>query len=80
VATKAFDLIGTRALMNTNPLEMFWRDIRAASLHTRDSQLVRLLADAVIDGDYQPKQKYGDVGGAKTWAELGLAPKAAEAV
>src|SRR5690606_10335552 len=42
VATKAFDIIGTRALLSTMSLEMFWRDIRAASLHTRDSQLIRL--------------------------------------
>lgn len=80
VATKAFDMIGTRALLDTMPLEMIWRDIRAASLHTRDSQLIKLVADAVVDETYQPKQKYGDVGGAKTWAELGLAPKEAEAV
>lgn len=80
VATKAFDIIGTRALLNTTPLDMIWRDVRAASLHTRDSQLIRLVADATVDQQYQPKQKYGDVGGAKTWAELGLAPKVAEAV
>ena len=75
VATKAFDIIGTRALLNTMPLEMFWRDIRAASLHTRDSQLIRLVGDAVVDGKYAPKQKYGDLGNTRTWAELGLGPE-----
>lgn len=74
VATKAFDIIGTRALLDTIPLEMIWRDIRAASLHTRDSQLVRLVADATVDGHYAPKQKYGDAGAARSWAELGLVP------
>jgi len=72
VATKAFDLIGTRALLDTSRLEMIWRDARTASLHTRDSQLSKLVADAIVDGSYQPKQKYGDVGGVKTWDELGL--------
>jgi alkylation response protein AidB-like acyl-CoA dehydrogenase len=75
VATKAFDIIGTRALLNSMPLEMFWRDIRAASLHTRDSQLIRLVADATVDGQYAPKQKYGDIGKTLTWAELGLGPE-----
>jgi alkylation response protein AidB-like acyl-CoA dehydrogenase len=76
VATKAFDIIGTRALLSTMPLEMFWRDIRAASLHTRDSQLIRLVADATVDGRYAPKQKYGDIGPTRTWAQLGLGPDA----
>lgn len=80
VSSKAFDLIGTRALLDTSGLDMIWRDIRAASLHTRDSQLIKLVADAVVDQTYQPKQKYGEVSGAKTWAELGLAPASIEAV
>ena len=80
VATKAFDLIGTRALLDTMPLEMIWRDIRAASLHTRDSQLIRLVGDATVDGNYAPKQKYGDAGPTRTWADLGLGPETAAEV
>ena len=72
IATKSFDLIGTRALLKTSPLERFWRDIRTASLHTRDSQLVRLIADGVIEGRYAPKQKYGELTEQKTWESLGL--------
>lgn len=76
IATKAFDLIGTRALLKTSPLERFWRDIRTAALHTRDSQLVRLIADGVIDGRYAPKQKYGELTERKTWESLGLSRQA----
>jgi alkylation response protein AidB-like acyl-CoA dehydrogenase len=72
VSTKAFDLIGTRALLKTTPLDRFWRDIRTATLHTRDSQLVRLIADGVVEGRYAPKQKYGEISERKTWESLGL--------
>jgi hypothetical protein len=51
---------------------MIWRDARTASLHTRDSQLSKLVADAIVDGSYQPKQKYGDIKGVKSWDQLGL--------
>ncbi|MGE0806827.1 MAG: acyl-CoA dehydrogenase family protein [Burkholderiaceae bacterium] len=77
LATKAFDLIGTRALLKSAPLERFWRDIRTASLHTRDSQLVRLIADGVVDGRYSPKQKYGELSEPRTWESLGLTRPAA---
>ena len=73
VVTKGFDIVGTRALFRTAPLERFWRDIRTASLHTRESQLLRLVADAVVAGHYAPKQKYGSqTVKASTWRELGL--------
>ncbi|OON42038.1 hypothetical protein BTJ39_02465 [Izhakiella australiensis] len=73
VATKGFDIIGTRSLFKTMPLERIWRDIRTASLHTRESQLLRLVADAVVSGHYAPKQKYGSqTVKARSWRELGL--------
>ncbi|WP_321943835.1 acyl-CoA dehydrogenase family protein [Paraburkholderia tropica] len=73
VATRGFDLIGTRSLFKTMPLQRYWRDIRTASLHTRDSQLVRLIADADLAGEYAPKQKYGArVDELMTWEKLGL--------
>jgi alkylation response protein AidB-like acyl-CoA dehydrogenase len=71
IATDGFSLVGTRALLNTAPLERIWRDARTASLHTRGSQLIKLAADASVDGGYRPKQKYGAVvENRKTWKDL----------
>lgn len=73
VVSKGFDIVGTRALFGSAPLERFWRDIRTASLHTRESQLLKLVADAVVAGHYAPKQKYGSQSiKPLTWRELGL--------
>ncbi|GGF54691.1 acyl-CoA dehydrogenase [Azorhizobium oxalatiphilum] len=73
VITKAFDMVGTRALFASSPLERFWRDVRTASLHTRASQLLRLVADADVAGTYAPKQKYGAlVDKPVTWESLGI--------
>ncbi|MFC7400616.1 acyl-CoA dehydrogenase family protein [Chelatococcus sp. GCM10030263] len=73
VISKAFDIVGTRALFKTAPLERIWRDVRTASLHTRASQLLRLVADAEVEGRYAPKQKYGAlVDKPRTWADLGI--------
>lgn len=72
IITKAFDIVGTRALFKAAPLERIWRDIRTASLHTRASQLLRLVADAEVEGHYAPKQKYGAlVSEPATWESLG---------
>ncbi|CAH1649093.1 acyl-CoA dehydrogenase family protein [Chelatococcus asaccharovorans] len=81
VITKVFDMVGTRALFKTAPLERLWRDVRTASLHTRASQLLRLVADADVAGHYAPKQKYGAlVDKPKTWADLGIAREPSSAV
>lgn len=74
ITTKAFEVCGTRALFKFHPIEMFLRDTLTASLHTRQSQLMRLLAEAVVEGgEFFPKQKYGEkVDDRKTWKELGL--------
>lgn len=75
VATKAFELVGTRALFKFNPLERAWRDIRTISLHTRETQLMTLLAQAEITGDYFAKSKYGHripQEDRKTWGDLGF--------
>ncbi len=75
VATKAFDIVGTRALFKFNPLERTWRDIRTVTLHTRESQLMGLVADAEINGEYFAKAKYGhriEPKDRKTWADLGV--------
>ncbi|GAA2130458.1 acyl-CoA dehydrogenase family protein [Nocardioides bigeumensis] len=75
VATKAFDVVGTRALFKFNPLERAWRDIRTVSLHTRESQLMSLVAKSEISGDLFAKAKYGHRIAAnerKTWTDLGM--------
>ena len=48
ITTGAFDVIGVRALFKFNPLERNWRDVRTVTLHTRESQLMRLLAEGEI--------------------------------
>ncbi|GAW49604.1 MULTISPECIES: acyl-CoA dehydrogenase family protein [unclassified Nocardioides] len=75
VVTKAFDVVGTRALFKFNPLERAWRDLRTVSLHTRESQLMGLVAKAEITGDRFAKAKYGyriAEEQRKNWSELGF--------
>jgi alkylation response protein AidB-like acyl-CoA dehydrogenase len=75
VATKAFELVGTRALFKFNPLERAWRDIRTVSLHTRESQLMTLLARSEITGEQFAKVKYGrriPVDERTSWSDLGM--------
>ncbi len=75
LVSKAYDIVGTRALFSTDPLDLISRDVRTASLHTRDSQLLELAANGTLQGDFAPKQKYGALSEkAKTWSELGLQP------
>ncbi|MFI4994950.1 MAG: acyl-CoA dehydrogenase family protein [Hyphomicrobiales bacterium] len=73
---KGFDICGTRALFKFLPLERASRDIRTAVLHTRDSQLMRMQAQAVLDGGKMfSKQKYGNkLQQRRSWAELGIVP------
>ena len=82
VATGGFELVGVRGLFKFNPLERIWRDVRTASLHTRESQFMRLLALGELRGEKFPKKKYGDrIEKRKTWDELlgTLEPVAANA-
>ncbi|BCW86436.1 acyl-CoA dehydrogenase (plasmid) [Arthrobacter sp. NicSoilE8] len=75
VVTKAFDVVGTRALFKFNPLERAWRDLRTVSLHTRESQLMSLVATSEITGEAFAKAKYGHRIPAeerKTWSDVGL--------
>jgi alkylation response protein AidB-like acyl-CoA dehydrogenase len=75
VCTKAFDVIGVRALFKWNPIERAWRDARTVSLHTRESLLMRVVAEAEASGEYFAKQKYGvrvPESERVTWASLGL--------
>jgi alkylation response protein AidB-like acyl-CoA dehydrogenase len=71
VATRGFDVIGVRGLFKFNPLERIWRDIRTATLHTRESQFMRLLSLGELRGQKFVKQKYGNrVSTRKTWNDL----------
>jgi alkylation response protein AidB-like acyl-CoA dehydrogenase len=78
ITTKAFDVVGVRALFKFNPLERAWRDVRTVTLHTRESQLMRLLAEGDISGQKFVKEKYGprlEPSQRKTWDDLGLRPE-----
>ncbi len=73
-ANQAFDICGTRALFKFHPLERMWRETRTSSLHTRDTQLMGLVADGVLAGGKQfSKVKYGEKRERRvTWKDLGF--------
>lgn len=78
ITTTGFDVIGTRALLRSNPFERAWRDARSASLHTRASQHMRMVVESKLSGEYFPKRKYGPrLTSRKTWKDLGLGPDSA---
>ena len=59
ITTKAFDVCGARSAFKTLPLERAFRDVRTFTLHFRESQVLRLLADADLGAPFHSKQKYG---------------------
>lgn len=71
VTTQGFDVVGVRGVFKFNPLERIWRDVRTATLHTRESQFMKLLAKGELRGEKFVKQKYGDkISHRKTWTDL----------
>jgi alkylation response protein AidB-like acyl-CoA dehydrogenase len=74
VTSKAFDVCGARAAFRSLPIERAFRDVRTFSLHFRESQLLRMLAEADLGGAFHSKQKYGGRIGRQSWEALGLAP------
>jgi alkylation response protein AidB-like acyl-CoA dehydrogenase len=75
VANKAYEVCGTRALFKFNPVDRGWRNGRTVTLHTRESQLMRYLAEGDITGEKFAKEKYGPriaPNDRKTWADLGI--------
>ncbi|HUZ03638.1 MAG TPA: acyl-CoA dehydrogenase family protein [Thermomicrobiaceae bacterium] len=76
VTTKAFDVCGARAAFKHLPLDRALRDARTFSLHFRESQVMRMLAEADLGGTFHSKQKYGPKLGRGSWAALGLEPAA----
>jgi alkylation response protein AidB-like acyl-CoA dehydrogenase len=77
VSNKAFDIIGTRAVFRWSPVQRFWRDARVISLHTRETTIMKVVADGEIKQEFFFKAKYGKrlpPGSRKTWRELGFSP------
>ena len=71
VTTKAFDVCGARAAFRHLPVERAFRDVRTFSLHFRESQLLRMLAQADLGGEFHSKEKYGPRIGRQSWQALG---------
>jgi alkylation response protein AidB-like acyl-CoA dehydrogenase len=79
----AFEVVGVRALFKWNPVERAWRDARTITLHTRESLLMRLVAEAETNDRYFAKAKYGHRLAADervTWESLGFSPNTADDV
>ncbi len=73
VTTKAFDVCGARAAFRGLPIERAFRDVRTFSLHFRESQVLRMVAEADLGGAFHSKQKYGGRLERQSWASLGIA-------
>lgn len=77
ITTKAFDVIGVRALFKWNSIERAWRDARTVTLHTRETLIMRTVAEAEVSGEVFAKHKYGRRVADQdrvTWAGLNLQP------
>lgn len=70
VTSKAFDVCGARATFRNLPLERAFRDVRTFSLHFRESQVLRMLAEADLGLEFHSKQKYGPKLGRQSWKKL----------
>lgn len=73
VTSKAFDVCGARAAFRSLPIERAFRDVRTFSLHFRESQVLRMVAEADLGGAFHSKQKYGGRIGRQSWEALGIA-------
>ena len=73
VTAKAFDVCGARSAFKSYPVERAFRDVRTFTLHFRESQVLRMLADAEVGGAFHSKQKYGPKLGRQSWKALGTA-------
>ena len=73
VTSKAFDVCGARAAFRSLPIERAFRDVRTFSLHFREAQVLRMVAEADLGGDFHSKQKYGGKLARQSWESLGIA-------
>jgi len=71
ITTKAFDVCGARSAFKALPIERAFRDVRTFTLHFRESQVLRMLADADLGGPFHSKQKYGPKLARQSWKALG---------
>lgn len=74
-ASKAAEIVGTRAVFHWSPIPRLARDARVATLHTRESMIMKTVAKIELSGEYFPKAKYGrrlPPEARKTWADLGF--------
>jgi alkylation response protein AidB-like acyl-CoA dehydrogenase len=75
VSAKAYDVVGTRAVFRWNPIQRLVRDARVATLHTRESLIMKTVAKSELTRDFFPKAKYGrrlEKDQRRTWADLGF--------
>ncbi|HUG16519.1 MAG TPA: acyl-CoA dehydrogenase family protein [Thermomicrobiales bacterium] len=72
VTSKAFDVCGARGAFRHLPIERAFRDARTFSLHFRESQVMRILIEAELGGDFYSKQRYGPQLGRQSWEALGI--------
>ncbi|WP_322092557.1 acyl-CoA dehydrogenase family protein [Paraburkholderia bannensis] len=76
VSRAVVDVVGTRAMFKWNPIQRLMRDARMVTLHTRESLIMRTVAQQLLKDEYFPKAKYGSKlpsGARKTWEELSKA-------
>jgi alkylation response protein AidB-like acyl-CoA dehydrogenase len=73
VTSKAFDVCGARAAFRGLPIERAFRDVRTFSLHFREAQVLRMVAEADLGGAFHSKQKYGGRLERQSWQSLGIA-------
>ena len=74
-STKACEVVGTRGIFRWNPIQRLMRDARVATLHTRESLIMKTVAKTELTRDYFPKAKYGRrlaKDQRRTWADLGF--------
>ncbi|PZU85492.1 MAG: hypothetical protein DI528_12045 [Shinella sp.] len=74
-ANKAAEIVGTRAVFHWSPIPRLARDARVATLHTRESLIMKVVAKTEVTQEYFPKAKYGrrlPASERKTWADFGF--------
>jgi alkylation response protein AidB-like acyl-CoA dehydrogenase len=72
VTTKAFDVCGSRSAFKYLPFDRALRDVRTFTLHTREIDLLRLVVEATLGGEFHSKQKYGRKLRPRSWEALGV--------
>lgn len=74
ITNQVFEILGTRVTFRKFPFERAWRDARTFTLHTRETKSTRILADALIKGDFHSKQIFSKRPEQKSWESFGVTP------